>query len=124
MNWKATPTPMDTGDAMNTMVPLAFMLGTQEAYDFYKDLYNELKRKNERKEGVAADEKYRLLLGCRCSSWFALADFQYFNSRGAVFPAGENVSRGRVDLQARTSQNEGSLEHIALEVDPILDPLV
>ena len=30
---KAMPTPMDTGDAMNTMVPITFMLGTQEAYD-------------------------------------------------------------------------------------------
>ena len=54
---KAIPTPMDTGDAMNTMVPLAFMLGTQEAYDFYKELYNELKQKNEKKEGVVTDEK-------------------------------------------------------------------
>jgi len=36
---QAIPCPMGTGDAMNTMVPLAFMLGTQEAYDFYKDLY-------------------------------------------------------------------------------------
>jgi len=40
---RAIPTPMGTGDAMNTMVPLTFMLGTQEAYDFYKDLYDELK---------------------------------------------------------------------------------
>jgi len=65
---KATPTPMDTGDAMNTMVPLAFMLGTQEAYDFYRDLYNELQARNQRKEGVVADEKYRLLWGAGLSS--------------------------------------------------------
>jgi benzoyl-CoA reductase/2-hydroxyglutaryl-CoA dehydratase subunit BcrC/BadD/HgdB len=83
---KATPTPMDTGDAMNTMVPLAFMLGTQEAYDFYRDLYNELQARNQRKEGVVADEKYRLLWGAGLPSWFALGDFQYFNSKGAVFP--------------------------------------
>jgi benzoyl-CoA reductase/2-hydroxyglutaryl-CoA dehydratase subunit BcrC/BadD/HgdB len=42
---KAFPTPMDTGDAMNTMVPIAFMLGTQEAYDFYKELHDELELK-------------------------------------------------------------------------------
>lgn len=83
---KATPTPMDTGDAMNTMVPLAFMLGTQGAYDFYKDLYDELKAKNEKKEGVVAEEKYRLLWGAGLPSWFALSDFQYFNGKGAVFP--------------------------------------
>ncbi len=83
---KAVPTPMDTGDAMNTMVPFAFMLGTQEAYNFYKDLYSELKQKVEKKEGVSAEEKYRLLWGAGLPSWFALNDFQYFNSKGATFP--------------------------------------
>jgi benzoyl-CoA reductase/2-hydroxyglutaryl-CoA dehydratase subunit BcrC/BadD/HgdB len=42
---RAVPTPMGTGDAMNTMVPMVFMMGTQEAYDYYKDLYDELKVK-------------------------------------------------------------------------------
>jgi benzoyl-CoA reductase/2-hydroxyglutaryl-CoA dehydratase subunit BcrC/BadD/HgdB len=83
---KAHPTPMDTGDAMNTMVPIAFMLGTQEAYDFYKDLHDELEGKIARKEGVADNEKYRLLWAAGLPSWFALADFQYFNGKGAVFP--------------------------------------
>jgi len=83
---RTEPTPMGTGDAMNTMVPFAFMLGTQEAYDFYKDLYDELKRKIANKEGVVPDEKYRLLWGGGLPSWFALSDFNYFNSKGAVFP--------------------------------------
>lgn len=83
---KAHPTPMDTGDAMNTMVPLNFMMGTQEAYDFYVDLNKELKEKITRKEGVADEEKYRLIWGAGLPSWFALGDFQYFNSKGAVFP--------------------------------------
>jgi len=30
---RAVPTPMGTGDAMNTMVPMAYMMGTQEGYD-------------------------------------------------------------------------------------------
>jgi len=84
---KAVPTPMDTGDAMNTMVPLTFNLSTQEAYDFYKDLYEELKQKIADKKGVAQDEKYRILWGAGLPSWFALGDFQYFNDKGAVFPA-------------------------------------
>jgi len=83
---RTEPTPMGTGDAMNTMVPFAFMLGTQEAYDFYKDLYDELKRKIANKEGIVPDEKYRLLWGGGLPSWFALSDFNYFNSKGAVFP--------------------------------------
>ena len=84
---RAVPTPMDTGDAMNTMVPEAFMMGTQEAYNFYLDLNKELKEKIARKEGVVKEEKYRLLWGGGLPSWFALTDFNYFNSKGAVFPA-------------------------------------
>jgi benzoyl-CoA reductase/2-hydroxyglutaryl-CoA dehydratase subunit BcrC/BadD/HgdB len=83
---KAHPTPMDTGDAMNTMVPLTFNLGTQEAYDYYKDLYDELKGKIADRKGVAENEKYRLVWGAGLPSWFALGDFQYFNDKGAVFP--------------------------------------
>ncbi len=84
---QAIPCPMGTGDAMNTMVPLAFMMGTQEAHDFFKDLYDELKQKIANKEGVIPDEKYRLLWGGGLPAWFALTDFNYFNSKGAVFPA-------------------------------------
>jgi benzoyl-CoA reductase/2-hydroxyglutaryl-CoA dehydratase subunit BcrC/BadD/HgdB len=84
---RAVPCPMGTGDAMNTMVPMSFMMATQEAYDFYLDLNRELKEKIERKEGVVEDEKYRLLWGGGLPSWFALQDFNYFNSKGAVFPA-------------------------------------
>ena len=83
---RAVPTPMGTGDAMNTMVPIVFMMGTQQAYDFFKDLYDELKHKIDNKIGVIADEKYRLLWGGGLPAWFALGDFNYFNSKGATFP--------------------------------------
>lgn len=83
---RAVTTPMDTGDAMNTMVPIVFLMGTQEAYDFFKDLNRELRDKIAKKEGVVPEEKYRLLWGGGLPSWFALSDFSYFNSRGAVFP--------------------------------------
>jgi benzoyl-CoA reductase/2-hydroxyglutaryl-CoA dehydratase subunit BcrC/BadD/HgdB len=110
---KAFPTPMDTGDAMNTMVPLTFNLGTQEAYDFYKELYAELKGKVDRGEGVAEEERYRLLWGAGLPSWFALGDFQYFWGKGAVFPV-EVTYRGvekleRLDLP----KSSDPLEHIA-----------
>ena len=83
---RAVPTPMGTGDAMNTMVPMVFMMGTQEGYDFFLELNRELRDKIARKEGVIPDEKYRLLWGGGLPSWFALTDFNYFNSKGAVFP--------------------------------------
>jgi benzoyl-CoA reductase/2-hydroxyglutaryl-CoA dehydratase subunit BcrC/BadD/HgdB len=110
---KANPTPMDTGDAMNTMVPITFNLGTQEAYDYYLALNTELKEKIARKEGVASNEKYRVLWGAGLPSWFALGDFQYFNDKGAVFPAEityRNAERlDRLDLP----KTNDPLEHIA-----------
>jgi benzoyl-CoA reductase/2-hydroxyglutaryl-CoA dehydratase subunit BcrC/BadD/HgdB len=110
---RATPTPMDTGDAMNTMVPLAFMLGTREAYDFYKDLYDELTRKIANKEGVAADEKYRLLWGAGLPSWFALSDFLYFNSKGAVFPVERTYREAELIEHLDLPKTNDPLERIA-----------
>jgi benzoyl-CoA reductase/2-hydroxyglutaryl-CoA dehydratase subunit BcrC/BadD/HgdB len=112
---RAVPTPMGTGDAMNTMVPIAFLMGTQEAYDFFKDLYDELQQKIARREGVVPEEKYRLLWGGGLPSWFALSDFNYCNSKGAVFPVEttyrsvEAVYNFDVDL---TKIND-PLEHMA-----------
>ena len=54
---------MDTGDAMNTMVPLTFNLATQEAYDFYKDLYEELKLKIRTETGCGRERKIPNSLG-------------------------------------------------------------
>jgi benzoyl-CoA reductase/2-hydroxyglutaryl-CoA dehydratase subunit BcrC/BadD/HgdB len=110
---KAHPTPMDTGDAMNTMVPFTFMLGTQEAYDFYLALNTELKEKIARKEGVAPEEKYRLIWGAGLPSWFALGDFQYFNSKGAVFPAETTYRTGEKLARLDLPETNDPLEHIA-----------
>jgi benzoyl-CoA reductase subunit B len=77
---RAVPSPMGTGDAMNTMVPLNFMMATQQAYDFFRELNDELRRKIANKEGEIPDEKYRLLWGGGLPSWFALGDFNYFNT--------------------------------------------
>jgi benzoyl-CoA reductase/2-hydroxyglutaryl-CoA dehydratase subunit BcrC/BadD/HgdB len=112
---KAVPTPMGTGDAMNTMVPMVFMMGTQEGYDYYKDLYDELKLKIANKEGVIPDEKYRLIWGGGLPSWFALTDFNYFNSKGAVFPV-ETTYRmieATYNFDMDLSKISDPLEHIA-----------
>ncbi len=110
---KAVPTPMDTGDAMNTMVPITFMLGTQDAYDFYAELNAELKQKINEKKGVADEERYRLAWGAGLPSWFALGDFQYFNEKGAVFPA-ETTYRVAEKLSRLDLPKTGDpLEHIA-----------
>ena len=84
---KTVPTPMPTEDAMSTMVPGYFFMGTQQAYDFYQELYNEVKSKVENKIGVIPNEKYRLLWAAGIPPWFALNLFNYFETLGAVFPA-------------------------------------
>ena len=84
---KAIPTPMGTEDAMNTMVPGTYMLGTQEALDFYQDLYDEVQARLESKVTLVPEEKYRVLWGGGLPPWFALGEFDYFKSKGAVFPA-------------------------------------
>jgi len=108
---RAVPTPMGTGDAMNTMVPMVFMMGTQEAYDFYQELNDELKHKIANKEGVIPDEKYRLIWGGGLPSWFALTDFNYFNSKGAVFP---------VEVTYRMVE---AIYHFDIDLSKITDPL-
>ena len=110
---KTIPTPMDTGDAMNTMVPFTFNMGTQEAYDFYLDLNCELREKIERKEGVVEDEKYRLIWAAGLPSWFALSDFQYFNDKGAVFPVETTYRNGEILARLDLPKASDPLEHIA-----------
>ncbi|MDY6967943.1 MAG: 2-hydroxyacyl-CoA dehydratase family protein, partial [Spirochaetota bacterium] len=83
---KAVPAPMPSEDAFNTMVPGYFMMGTQEAYDFYKALYDEVKYRVDNKMGVIPDEKYRIVWASGLPPWFALAILNYFESKGAVFP--------------------------------------
>lgn len=110
---KAIPTPMDTGDAMNTMVPFAFNLGTPEAYDFYLALNAELKQKIAEGKGVAGDEKYRLVWGAGLPSWFALADFQYFNAKGAVFPVEVTYRNAERIERLELPKTNDPLEHCA-----------
>ena len=110
---KAMPCPMDTGDAMNTMVPISFMLGTQECYDFYQALNEELKGKIAQKQGVVENERYRLLWGAGLPSWFALADFQYFNDKGAVFPVETTYRCSEAVYRLDLPKTDDPLEHIA-----------
>lgn len=110
---RAVPCPMGTGDAMNTMVPMSFMMATQEAYDFYLELQKELKEKIAREEGVVENEKYRLLWGGGLPSWFALQDFNYFNSKGAVFPV-ETTYRMVIPLyEMDIPETTDPIEHLA-----------
>lgn len=81
---KAIPAPMPAEDAMNTMVPGWFLLGTQESLDFFNNLYQELKDRVDKKIGVVPNEKYRLMWAAGLPPWYALAMFNYFEAMGAV----------------------------------------
>jgi benzoyl-CoA reductase/2-hydroxyglutaryl-CoA dehydratase subunit BcrC/BadD/HgdB len=110
---RAIPCPMGTGDAMNTMVPLCFMMATQEAYDFYANLKQELEEKIAKGEGEVEDEKYRLLWGGGLPAWYALTDFNYLNSQGASFPA-ETTYRMVVPVyEMDIPETDDPIEHIA-----------
>ena len=109
----AAPCPMGTGDAMNTMVPINFMMATQEAYDFFLNLKQELEEKIKKKEGVVENEKYRLLWGGGLPSWFALGDFNYFNSKGAVFPAETTYRMVAPIAEMALPKTDDPVEHLA-----------
>lgn len=83
---QAVPAPMPSEDAFNTMVPGHFMLGTQEALDFYTQLYNEVKQRVDQGIGVIPKEKYRVLWAGGLPPWHSLILLNYFESLGAVFP--------------------------------------
>jgi benzoyl-CoA reductase/2-hydroxyglutaryl-CoA dehydratase subunit BcrC/BadD/HgdB len=110
---RAIPCPMGTGDAMNTMVPMCFMMASEEAYDFYLNLNKELKEKIAKGEGEVEQEKYRLIWGGGLPAWFALNDFNYFNSKGASFPV-ETTYRMVVPLyEMDIPESKDPIERIA-----------
>jgi len=83
---KAVPAPMPTEDATTAMVPGSFMMGTEVAYDFYRELYQEVKYRVDHNIGTIPNEKYRLLWTLSVPPWYSLGLFNYFESQGAVFP--------------------------------------
>jgi len=107
------PCPMGTGDAMNTMVPINFMMGTQDSYNFFLSLNKELKEKIAKREGEVENEKYRLLWGGGLPAWFALNDFNYFNSKGACFPAETTYRMVAPLYEMDIPETKDPIEHLA-----------
>lgn len=82
---KSIPCPMPTADHFNTFIPGRFLLGQQEALDFYHALYDELKYRVDNKIGVVPDEKYRLIWAGGLPPWHNLGILNQFENLGAVF---------------------------------------
>ena len=82
---KAVPCPMPAEDAFNNFVPAFFLIGQQEALDFYQGLLDEIKEKIRNKEGTIPEEKYRLIWGGGLPPWHSMKMFNYVQEQGAVF---------------------------------------
>ena len=110
---RAVPCPMGTGDAMNTMVPLCFMMATQTAYDFFINLKKELEEKVAKGEGEVQNENYRLMWGGGLPAWFALNDFNYFNSKGISFPVETTYRMVAPLYEMDIPEAKDPIEHLA-----------
>jgi benzoyl-CoA reductase/2-hydroxyglutaryl-CoA dehydratase subunit BcrC/BadD/HgdB len=82
---RAVPCPMPAEDAFNNFVPAFFLMGQQDAVDFYQGLVDEIDEKVRNKEGTIPVEKYRLIWGGGLPPWHSMEMFNYVQEQGAVF---------------------------------------
>ncbi|BBO82036.1 2-hydroxyglutaryl-CoA dehydratase [Desulfosarcina ovata subsp. sediminis] len=80
---KARPAPYGAQDSFAMCAPSLVCRGTQEAVDFYQQLYNEVKYRVDHKIGAVQDEKYRILWAW-LPPWYAMSIFNHFETRKAV----------------------------------------
>lgn len=85
MAGRAVPCPFPAEDSFRCFVPAFFMVGEQEALDFYQGLYDEIKYKVENGIGSIPEEKYRLLWGGGLPPWHTMGIFNFVEEQGAVF---------------------------------------
>ncbi len=81
---KAIPCPMGSTDYFHSIIPQMYLVGDQEAVDFYREMYEEVKDRVDRKVGIVEEEKYRLIW-FGLPPWFNMGIFNYLESLGAVF---------------------------------------
>lgn len=98
---KAVPSPMGAPDYFTSIIPQLYMMGTNEAVNFYRSLYEEVKHRVENKIGVLEEEKHRFIwMGI--PPWYNLGLFNYFESLGVVFPIATTYYVGKfhdVDIE-------------------------
>ena len=80
---KTIPCPAASGDMWTCMLPGYYLAGRDDALEFYKKLYAELKDRVDKGIGVVAEEKYRLMW-CGLPPYHNLAIFDYMQNLGAV----------------------------------------
>ncbi|MBW1819169.1 MAG: 2-hydroxyacyl-CoA dehydratase [Deltaproteobacteria bacterium] len=80
---KAAPCPMGPTDYFSCIIPQLYMLGKEEALEFYRKLHDEVKKRVDQGTGGIADEKYRLIFS-GIPPWYNLGIFNYLEGMGAV----------------------------------------
>jgi benzoyl-CoA reductase/2-hydroxyglutaryl-CoA dehydratase subunit BcrC/BadD/HgdB len=81
---KAVPSPMGCADGFATMYPGMYCSGTEKAYNYYRELRDEVKAKVDAGEGMIKNEKFRLMW-YGIPLWFNMGIFNYFEEIGGVF---------------------------------------
>jgi benzoyl-CoA reductase/2-hydroxyglutaryl-CoA dehydratase subunit BcrC/BadD/HgdB len=81
---KAVPSPMGCADGFATMYPGMYCSGTEKAFNYYKELRDEVKAKVLAGEGIVQNEKFRLMW-YGIPLWFNMGIFNYFEDIGGVF---------------------------------------
>jgi len=80
---KARPCPMGSEDYFSCIIAQLYMLGSGEALDFFRKVYEEVKARVKKGIGVIADEKYRLHFE-GIPPWYNLGFFNYLETMGAI----------------------------------------
>jgi len=81
---KAIPSPMGSTDYFHAIIPQMYLVGDEEAVEFYREMYEEVKDRVDRGIGIVDEEKYRLIW-FGLPPWFNMGVFNYLESLGAVF---------------------------------------
>ena len=74
---------MGSEDYFSAIIAQQYMVGSQEAVDFFEALRKELRERTENGTGVIKDEKYRLMF-MGIPPWFNLGIFNYLEGYGAI----------------------------------------
>lgn len=81
---KAAPSPMGCADGFATMYPGMYCSGAEKAFNFYKELRDEVQALVNAGKGQVEKERFRLLW-YGIPLWFNMSIFNYFDDIGGVF---------------------------------------
>jgi benzoyl-CoA reductase/2-hydroxyglutaryl-CoA dehydratase subunit BcrC/BadD/HgdB len=96
---RARPSPLNSPDMFLHMALIVTLRGTDTAYDYYRDMLEQVRHRVEEGIGAVPNERYRLLWD-HIPMWYALRDFfDFCAGQGACFAMDSytNVWQGEFD---------------------------